>query len=97
MRNIVHYAAITLAFGLATSQASAGDMQPPSEFDAFVKKVGIDMSRLATELRREWFEAPRVGIDDCSIHGAHAEHGHGPAGDEPAVKQAGAVETRSDR
>ena len=97
MRKIVYYASITLAFGLAASQASAGDMQPSPEFDAFVKKVGIDMSALPAELSREWSEAPRVGIDDCSIHGAHAEHGHGPAGDEPAVKQAGAAETRYDR
>jgi len=67
-----------------------------TKFEAFVREVGLDMSSLPAELRRQWSEAPRAGIDDCSISGDHAGHIHGPARGEKAVKHPDAVEHRSD-
>jgi len=80
MRKIVHYASMTLAFGLATSQAVADGRQPPSAFDAFVKEVGIDISKASLVLQHE---TPRVADDAlhalfCATHpdAPHASRVH---------------------
>jgi len=72
-----------------------------AKFEAFVRQVGLDMSSVPAELRREWANAPRVGIDDCAIPGTHAGHGHGhghgPDGAEQAFNDSGAAEHRPKR
>jgi len=46
------------------------------QFEAFVREVGIDMTSVPVEVRREWASAPQIIINDCGIPGTHAGHSH---------------------
>jgi len=66
-----------------------------AQFEAFVREVGIDMTSVPAEVRREWASAPSLIIDDCGIPGTHAGHSHdGDRGDQ-AVMDSGASERAS--
>jgi len=84
--------------GSTTGATAAAQPQPAktAKFEAFVKQVGLDMSSVPVELRREWASAPRVGIDDCGVPGTHAGHSHGPDRGGKGIEHPDAIEQRSD-
>jgi len=90
-------AEIESAVGAAASSPQAQPVDT-ARFDGFVREVGIDISSVPGELRREWASAPRVGVDDCgTIPGATGEHGHGDAlADHPHEHPSG-VQVQADR
>jgi len=75
-----------------------GRYEPPSAdtaaFETFVRAVGIDMAAVPVEVRREWANAPKPGINDCGIPGTHAGHSHGKGSGEQAAEDPGAGEKK---
>lgn len=89
------FTATAIADDGSTTGATA-PAQPPSAdtaaFETFVREVGIDMATVPVEVRREWANAPKLGITDCGIPGTHAGHSHGKDSGEQAAEDPGAGE-----
>ena len=89
------FTATAIADDGSTAGATA-PAQPPSAdtaaFETFVREVGIDMATVPAEVRREWANAPKLGITDCGIPGTHAGHSHGKDSGEQAAEDPGAGE-----
>ena len=73
---------LSLSLPLLANELTAGgidvDSQPAeaAEFEIFVRRVGIDITTVPAEIRRQWSSAPRVSLDDCGIPGTQLGHSH---------------------
>jgi len=89
------FAATAIADDGSATGATA-PAQPPSAdtaaFETFVREVGIDMATVPVVVRREWANAPKLGITDCGIPGTHAGHSQGKDSGEQAAEDPGAGE-----
>jgi len=79
-----------LAHESATGGITVASQSPEeSNFDEFVRQVGIDMATVPTEIRGQWASGPRAGLDDCGGPVTHAGHPHGDGYSEPKLSRAG--------